>query len=116
METSWDATVATKPTRTEAKKEGPIAKAIEEQTAKLPSDTFLWASAGVMSTSLILKLIGKDHLALFIGQWAAPLLLFGIYNKLVKLQGHDQTDDGNNERNIGYGHRTTTAIEQPLIK
>jgi hypothetical protein len=74
--------------------EGPIAKRIEEQTAKLPSDTFLWTSVAVMSTSLILKLLKKDHIALFIGQWAAPFLLFGIYNKIVKLEGHDQTDRG----------------------
>jgi hypothetical protein len=74
------------------KKEGPIAKAIEEQTSKLPSDTFLWASATVMAASLTLKLLKQDHLALFVGQWAAPLLLFGVYNKIVKLEGHDATE------------------------
>jgi hypothetical protein len=74
------------------KKEGPVAKAIEVQTAKLPSDTFLWASVTTMATSLTLKLLKQDHLALFIGQWAAPFLLFGIYNKLVKLEGHDSTE------------------------
>src|SRR5688500_5929011 len=73
------------------KKEGKVAKAIEGQTARLPSDTFLWASAAAMSASLTLKLFKQDHLALFIGQWAAPFLLFGIYNKLVKLEGHDAT-------------------------
>ena len=71
------------------KKEGPVAKAIESQTAKLPSDVFLWASIGAMATSLTLKLSGKDETALFIGQWAAPFLLFGIYNKIVKVEGHD---------------------------
>jgi hypothetical protein len=25
-----------------------------------------------------------------VGQWAAPFLLLGIYNKLIKLEGHDQ--------------------------
>jgi len=74
------------------KKEGKVAKEIEEQTAKLPSDTFLWASAATMTASLTLKLFKQDHLALFIGQWAAPFLLFGIYNKLVKLEGHDATN------------------------
>jgi hypothetical protein len=73
-------------------KEGPVAKQIEEQTAKLPSDTYLWGAVGAMSVSLALKLAGKNHSALFIGQWAAPFLLFGIYNKLVKQQGHDKTD------------------------
>jgi hypothetical protein len=35
------------------------------------------------------KLSKKEHAALFVGQWAAPLLLLGIYNKLVKLHGSD---------------------------
>ena len=69
--------------------EGPLAKAIEEQTAKLPSDIFLWAALAAMGASLTLKLMDKKHTALFVGQWAAPFLLLGIYNKLVKLEGHD---------------------------
>lgn len=76
------------------KKEGPIARAIEEQTAKIPSDAFLWAAIGAMACSLTLKLMKNDHLALFVGQWPAPFLLFGIYNKLVKQDGHDRTDRG----------------------
>jgi len=74
-------------------KEGPVAKAIESQTAKLPSDLFLWASVGIMATSLTLKLVGKDSMASFIGQWAAPFLLFGIYNKIVKVEGHDSMSE-----------------------
>jgi hypothetical protein len=74
------------------KKEGPVAKAIEEQTSRLPSDTFLWASVTTMAASLTLKALKQDHMALFVGMWAAPFLLFGVYNKLVKLEGHDQTD------------------------
>ncbi|KAF2510646.1 hypothetical protein E0W73_17715 [Flavobacterium foetidum] len=72
--------------------EGTTAKAIEEQTSKLPSDLFLYASLASMGTSLALKCIGKQHTALFVGQWAAPFLLLGIYNKLVKLEGHDAQD------------------------
>jgi hypothetical protein len=74
------------------RKEGKVAKAIESQTSRLPSDAFLWAAGGIMATSLTLKLMKVNHLALFIGQWAAPLLLFGVYNKIVKLRGHDQED------------------------
>lgn len=69
--------------------EGPVATAIEEQTAKIPSDVFLWASIGAMATSLVLKIAGRKHTSLFFGQWAAPFLLFGIYNKIVKTEGHD---------------------------
>ncbi|HTF67022.1 MAG TPA: hypothetical protein VK638_30500 [Edaphobacter sp.] len=42
-----------------------------------------------MAASLTLKISKKDHAALFVGQWAAPFLLMGIYNKLVKLHGSD---------------------------
>ena len=73
-------------------RKGRLAKNIEEQTAKLPSDTFLWTSIAAMGVSLTLKMLGKNHTALFIGQWAAPFLLFGLYNKIVKMEGHDKDD------------------------
>ena len=73
-------------------KEGKVAKTIEEQTAKLPSDLFLWAAVASMGVSLALKLSNHKHTALFVGQWAAPFLLLGIYNKIVKVKGHDSTD------------------------
>ena len=73
--------------------EGPVAKAIESQTSKLPSDWFLWASLASMATSATLKMMGKGHTALFVGQWAAPFLVLGLYNKLVKQQGHDHEED-----------------------
>lgn len=70
-------------------REGPVATAIEEQTAKIPSDVFLWAALGSMAVSLTLKLMGQDKTALFVGQWAPSFLLLGTYNKIVKLEGHD---------------------------
>lgn len=71
-------------------KEGKLATLIEEQTAKIPSDVFFWAALGSMAISLTYKLNdSEDERALFVGQWAAPFLLLGIYNKLVKLEGHD---------------------------
>lgn len=69
--------------------EGPVAEAIEEQTAKLPSDLFLWAALGSIAVSLGFKVAGESHKALFVGQWAPTFLLLGLYNKLVKLEGHD---------------------------
>jgi hypothetical protein len=71
------------------KREGETTKAIENETAKLPSDAYLMAALASMGISLTLKCIGHKHTALFVGQWAAPFLLFGIYNKIVKTQGHD---------------------------
>jgi hypothetical protein len=29
-----------------------------------------------------------------LGQWAAPFLLLGLYNKVVKVAGHDKEDRG----------------------
>jgi hypothetical protein len=70
--------------------EGQVARAIEDQTAKLPSDTFLWAAVGAISTSVTLQMMGKQHASLFVGQWAPTLLILGLYNKLVKQLGHDR--------------------------
>ena len=69
--------------------EGPVAKTIEQQTAKLPSDLFLWMAGGSIAASLTLKLLGKDSDALFVGQWAPTFLILGTYNKLVKQHGSD---------------------------
>ncbi|QRR00653.1 hypothetical protein [Dyadobacter sandarakinus] len=69
--------------------EGEVAKTIENQTAKLPSDVFLWAALASMGVSAALKIAGQKHTALFVGQWAAPFLLLGVYNKIVKTQGND---------------------------
>lgn len=81
----------TKPTNSRTDyNEGSVARAIEDRTAKmLPSDVFLWASLGSMAASLVLIIMKEDKTALFVGQWAPSFLLLGIYNKLVKQQGHD---------------------------
>jgi hypothetical protein len=71
------------------KEEGPVAEMIEEQTAKIPSDAWLWVALGSMAASLTLKLFKRDDVSIFVGLWAPSLLLFGIYNKLVKQFGHD---------------------------
>jgi hypothetical protein len=70
--------------------EGPVARGIEEQTAKLPSDAFLWAAGASIATSLILKMLDRHHEALFVGQWAPTILILGVYNKLVKQHGSDR--------------------------
>jgi hypothetical protein len=69
--------------------EGTLAKVIEEQTSKLPSDVFLWAAVGSMAGSLMFQLAGDEKKSVFIGQWAPTLLILGLYNKLVKVAGSD---------------------------
>jgi hypothetical protein len=71
--------------------EDQVTAAIEKFTSKIPSSVYLAAALASMATSLGLKAAKKEHEALFIGQWAAPIFLLGIYNKLVKLHGSDGT-------------------------
>lgn len=73
--------------------EGTVARTIEEQTAKLPSDVFLWAALGAIGASALLQVAGKQKVSLFVGQWVAPFLLLGVYNKIVKVAGNDQLSD-----------------------
>lgn len=70
--------------------EGALARRIEQQSAKLPSDTFLWAAVTAMAGSMLLQMSGRRHASLFVGQWVAPFLLFGVYNKIVKVAGPDR--------------------------
>ena len=70
--------------------EGSVAKAIEQQTAKLPSDVYLWAAGGAVAASAVFQLLRKPKASLFLGQWVAPFLLLGVYNKIVKVAGSDK--------------------------
>ena len=70
-------------------REGPVARTIEQQTAKLPSDTWLWSAIGAIGMSLVLMMTGQEKKANFIGQWAPTLLILGLYNKMVKLHGSE---------------------------
>lgn len=71
-------------------REGRVARGIEKQTSKLPSDLFLWSAVGSIAASLGFMLGGKAKIANFIGQWAPTFLLLGLYNKIVKVAGHDK--------------------------
>jgi hypothetical protein len=77
----------TKPTIDQ--REGRIARTIEQQTSKLPSDTFLWAALGSIGGSLLLMALGQEKRANFVGQWAPTFLILGLYNKMVKLHGSE---------------------------
>jgi hypothetical protein len=67
-----------------------VARTIERQTAKLPSDIFLWAAFASIGGSLLLQATGNKHESLFVGQWAPTFLLLGLYNKIVKVAGSDR--------------------------
>jgi hypothetical protein len=75
--------------RTRGEREDQFTSAIESQTAQLPSSGYLGAAIGSMAASAILKVMGKDDWALFVGQWAPSFLIMGVYNKMVKQHGSD---------------------------
>ncbi len=79
----------THPTPSYEHREGRVARTIEQQTAKIPGDIFLWAALGSIAGSLTLLITGNAKRANFVGQWAPTFLCLGIYNKLVKLHGSD---------------------------
>ena len=65
--------------------EGAFTRVIEQQTAKLPSDIFLFAPLGSMALSLYLHLSHRQDASRFVGMWAPALLTMGVYNKVVKV-------------------------------
>src|SRR5215470_16606677 len=70
----------------EIQKEGRVARAIESRTARLPSDTFLWAGIASLVFAGYCQMrerSSRRQMGLFVGQLAAPLLLMGLYNKIV---------------------------------
>ena len=70
-------------------REGTVARSIEQQTARMPSDWFLWAAVGSIAASLGFKIAGSDRTANFVGQWTPTFLILGLYNKMVKLHGSE---------------------------
>jgi hypothetical protein len=77
----------------EQSREGWIARGIEKQTARLPSDAFLWAALGAIAVSAPLQFMGNREVGNFVGQWAPTFLMLGLYNKMVKQLGSDRTEN-----------------------
>jgi len=67
--------------------EDQLTAAIEKYTAPVPSTVYL----GLALASITIQAVQKEkaNAALYVGQWVAPFLLLGIYNKMVKQHGSD---------------------------
>jgi len=78
----------------ESHREGLVARTIEQQTAKLPSDLFLWAALACIGVGAYLEMTGNHEKSRWIGQWPSNFLLLGLYNKVVKVAGSDRTERG----------------------
>lgn len=65
--------------------ESSLTRLIEQQAARIPSDVFLALALGAMAASVALEFRRQDRASRFVGMWPGPLLVMGVYNKLVKL-------------------------------
>lgn len=70
--------------------EGRAAKTIEKQTAKLPSDVFLWAGLGCLGAAMALRYGARKDLGFIVSQFAPVFLIMGLYNKVVKVLGSER--------------------------
>lgn len=71
--------------------EDQVTAVIEKYTAPVPSSAYLGLALAAIAASVTIQVTQKEKAnpALFVGQWVAPFLLLGIYNKLVKQHGSD---------------------------
>ena len=74
--------------------EDEFTKTIEQCTASIPSSAYLGVAVAAMGVSLLCQVAGRGKWGNFIAQWVPTWLIIGLYNKVVKVEGHDQTDRG----------------------
>ena len=79
--------------------EDEFTKTVESYTASIPSTAFLGLALGAIGLALVAQATGRGKWGNFIAQWVPTVLVMGLYNKLVKLEGHDRLDR-NPERNV----------------
>ena len=71
--------------------EGQTTALVESFTSQIPSGFYLGAAIASITASMLLKITKRHQEAVFVGQWVAPFLILGLYNKMVKQHGSDAT-------------------------
>ena len=69
-------------------REDQFTKSIEKYTAAIPSSAYLAVALGAVGLSLVAQLAGRGKWGNFIAQWVPTWLILGLYNKVVKTEGH----------------------------
>ncbi|HET9100514.1 MAG TPA: hypothetical protein VFN62_08990 [Acidobacteriaceae bacterium] len=69
--------------------EDQVTALLERYSSKWPTSLFMGAAIASIIGSMVLKSQRKHQDALFVGQWVAPFLILGLYNKSVKQHGSD---------------------------
>ncbi|MGC2249249.1 MAG: hypothetical protein WA626_01140 [Acidobacteriaceae bacterium] len=70
--------------------EDQVTALLERYSSKWPTSLFMGAAIASIIGSMVLKSQRKHLDALFVGQWVAPFLILGLYNKSVKQHGSDR--------------------------
>jgi hypothetical protein len=91
---NYEGALGTAQSQQPSRTEDEFTKSIEKYTGAIPSSAFLGVAVGAMALSLAMQIGGQGKWGNFIGQWVPTWLIIGLYNKLVKLEGHDQSDRG----------------------
>src|SRR4029077_14232314 len=90
-----------------ALREDEITKTIEQYTAAIPSSVYLAIGVAAMAVSLIAHLTGRGKWGNFVAQWVPTWLIIGLYNKVVKQEGHDIADKGVGAASEPFARATT---------
>jgi hypothetical protein len=90
--------------------EDEFTKGIERYTAGIPSSAFLAVGLGAIALSLLTQLAGHGKWGNFIAQWVPTVLVMGVYNKLVKLEGHDHSDRGQAQPRRSPSYSTSDSL------
>jgi len=93
------------------------AKAIESYTAATPSGLFLSLAVGSMALSAMKFATFFRPVSIIIGQWAPTILITGLYNKLVKVEGSEYdvtTGPGGAARRRRWG-KAVARMDRPAL-
>lgn len=52
-------------------------------TDNIPEETWYWLALGSIGLSAALRLTGRAHWSLFVGQWPPTFILFALYHRLI---------------------------------
>ena len=88
--------------------EDSFTRSLEQYTAPVPSSAYLAVALGAMGLSLLFQVTGRGKWGNFVAQWVPTWILFGVYNKLVKLEAHGGDGSGREPsaaRPVGISNR-----------
>jgi hypothetical protein len=95
--------------------EDSFTRSLEQYTAPVPSSAYLAVALGAMGLSLLFQATGRGKWGNFVAQWVPTWILFGVYNKLVKLEAHDRGDGSREQspaRPAGISNRPLEEEQQ----